>query len=140
MRLHKPKRAEAQAPRDWESCPPFPAEALRRSPDASGSPAPRPLSPLHLPTSSDDFQQKNRQPIFGDVETRLKMTFHSLTEKLRAARRKRKPLSKTPLLFFHYENAFPKKGKTISIQTHPSLIISQHEHPIRKTAKPQRPQ
>jgi hypothetical protein len=89
-----------------------------------------------LPTPSDDIQQKNRHPIFGDVETRLKMTFHSPAENPRATRRFRKPLSKTPLLFFHYENVFRKKGKTISIQTDPNLIISQHEHPISKTAKP----
>ena len=96
------------------------------------SPVPRPQSPLPMPTPSDDIQQKNRQPIFADVETRWKMTFHLPTENPRATRRLRKPLSKTPLLFFHYENVFRKKGKTISIQTHPNLVISQHEHPIRK--------
>ena len=78
-----------------------------------------------MPTTSGDIQQKNRQPIFGDVETRLKMTFHLPQENPRATRRLCKPLSKTPPLFFHYENAFRKKGKTISIQTHPNLIISQ---------------
>jgi hypothetical protein len=86
---------------------------------------------MHMPTSSDDIQQKNRQPIFGNVETRLKMTFHSPAENLRATRRLRKPLSKTPLLFFPYENVFRKKGKTISIQTNPNLIISRYQasHP-----------
>jgi hypothetical protein len=88
-----------------------------------------------MPTTSGGNQQKNRQPIFGDVETRLKMTFHSPGENQRAARRKRKPLSKTPLLFFHYENVFRKKGKTISIQTHPNLIIS----PTRVSRMPKLP-
>jgi hypothetical protein len=80
-----------------------------------------------MPTTSGGNQQKNRQSIFADVETRLKMTFHSPAENLRATRRLRKPLSKPPLLFFHYENAFRKKGKTISIQTYPNLIISRRE-------------
>jgi hypothetical protein len=89
-----------------------------------------------MPTPSDDIQQKNRKSIFADVETRLKMTFHSPQENPRATRRLHKPLSNPPLLSFHYENAFPKNRKTISIQPNPNLIISQHEHPIRKTAKP----
>ena len=87
----------------------------------------RPAAHRPLPTPSDDIQQKNRQPIFADVETRLKMTFHSPRKKHSLTRRIRAPLSKTPLLFFHYENVFPKKGKTISIQTHPNLIISRRE-------------
>ena len=61
------------------------------------------------------------------METRLKTTFRSPGENPHATRRLRDPLSKTPLLFFHYENRFPKNRKTISIQTHPNLIISRRE-------------
>ena len=81
-----------------------------------------PLCTCLLPTAI--FAPKNCAPLFGHVETRLKMTFHSPTENKRATRRLRKPLSKTPLSFFHYENVFRKKGKTISIQTHRNWITS----------------
>jgi hypothetical protein len=72
--------------------------------DASGSP---------LPTSTPcgDIQQKNRHAIFSGVETSMKMTFHAPDENQRAVRRRREPLSKTPLLFFHYENVFRKNRK-----------------------------
>jgi hypothetical protein len=73
------------------------------------------------------FAQNNCTRLFGRVETRLKMTFHSRAEDSRATRRLCKPLSKTPLLFFHYENVFRKKGKTISIQTDPNRITTQRE-------------
>jgi hypothetical protein len=73
------------------------------------------------------FAPKKCARLFDHVETRLKVTFHSPAENPRATRRLREPLSKTPLLFFHNENAFPKKGKTISIQTDPNLIISRRE-------------
>jgi hypothetical protein len=60
-----------------------------------------PFAILYIPTTSGDIQQKNRQPIFGGVETSMKMTFHSPGENQRATRRRRGPLSITPLLFFH---------------------------------------
>ena len=62
------------------------------------------------------FAQNNCARLFDHVETRLKMTFHSPAENKRATRRLRKPLSKTPLLFFHYENVFRKNRKTIPRQ------------------------
>jgi hypothetical protein len=54
-----------------------------------------------LSTTCGDIQQKSRHAIFSEVETSMKMIFHSSGENQRAARRKREPLSKTPLLFFH---------------------------------------
>ena len=74
-----------------------------------------------MPTTYGDIQQKNRQPIFGRVETSMKMTFHSTGENQRATRRRRTPLSKTPLLFFHYENTFRKKRTAKPRQTQSRL-------------------
>jgi hypothetical protein len=70
-----------------------------------------------LSTTSGDIQQKNRQSIFSGVETSMKMTFHSFRENRRGARRRRGALSKTPLLFFHYENVFSKKRRDKPRQT-----------------------
>ena len=81
-----------------------------------------------MPTTYGDIQKKNQQPIFGEVETSMKMTFHLPGENQRATRRKRKPLSNTPLLFFHYENVFSKNRKDKPRQTRSHLtpmIMSQ---------------
>ena len=76
-----------------------PAPAMLRM--LSLCPVPRSQSPLRMPTTCGDIQQKNRQLIFDGVETSMKMTFHSPAENQRATRRRRLPLSNTPLLFFH---------------------------------------
>ena len=47
-----------------------------------------PFAILYMPTTSGDIQQKNRQPIFGGVETSMKMTFHSPGESQRRTRRR----------------------------------------------------
>ena len=54
-----------------------------------------------LSTPCGDFQQKNRHAIFSGVETSVKMTFHSFEQNRSQTRERRKPLSNTPLLFFH---------------------------------------
>jgi hypothetical protein len=77
-----------------------------------------------MPTTFGDIKQKNRQPIFGGVETSMKMTFHSSGENQRTTRRRREALSKTPLLFFHEENVFGKNRKDKPRQMSIKLIIS----------------
>ena len=86
------------------------------------------------------FALKNCARLFGDVETRLKMTFQSPRKNHSLTRRIRTPFSKTPLLFFHYENVFRKKGKTISIQTDPSRTTSSNaSFSHAQTTKPIKP-
>ena len=91
--------------------------AVRLQPD-------NPYRRMSISTTCGDFQQKNRHAIFGEVETSMKMTFHSPGENQRGTRRRRSPLSITPLLFFHYENGFRKKRKDKPRQMPLNLIFS----------------
>jgi hypothetical protein len=86
------------------------------------SPKPEVYRLKHVPTTFGEIQQKNRQLIFSGVETSMKMTFHLPDENQRAARRRRASLSKTPPLFFHYENAFRKKRTDKPRQTQSPLL------------------
>jgi hypothetical protein len=96
-----------------------------------------PFTISSVPTTCGDIQQKNRQPIFSEVETLMKMTFHSFEQNPSQTREPREPLSKTPLLFFHYENVFRKnrRDKSRQTQSHLTPMITSPISPENQIAK-----